>query len=61
MTRSPSLPKLGGVCKNPQVDIDGPAVAELMAGVAAAVSRRVAAVSEDVALDDEALRELATG
>jgi hypothetical protein len=30
------------------VDIDGPAVAELMAGVAAAVSRRTAAVSEDV-------------
>src|SRR5580693_2218072 len=37
-----------GVCKNPQVDIDAPAVAELMAGVAAAVSRRAAAVSEDV-------------
>ena len=36
------------MCKNPQVDIDGPAVAELMAGVAAAVSRRAAAVSEDV-------------
>jgi DNA-binding PucR family transcriptional regulator len=36
------------MCKNPQVDIDGPAVAELMAGVAAAVSRRVNAVSEDV-------------
>jgi hypothetical protein len=30
------------------VDIDGPAVAELMADVAAAVARRVAAVSEDV-------------
>ena len=45
---SPSLPKLAGVCKNPQVDIDGPAVAELMADVAAAVSRRAAAVSEDV-------------
>jgi len=39
---------LAGICKNPQVDIDGPAVAELMAGVAAAVSRRAAAVSEDV-------------
>jgi PucR C-terminal helix-turn-helix domain/GGDEF-like domain len=38
----------GGVCKNPQVDIDGPAVAELVADVAAVVSRRVAAVSEDV-------------
>jgi hypothetical protein len=38
----------GGVCKNPQVDMDGPAVAELVADVAAAVSRRVAAVSEDV-------------
>jgi PucR C-terminal helix-turn-helix domain len=36
------------MCKNPQVDIDGAAVAELMADVAAAVSRRVAAVSEDV-------------
>ena len=39
---------LAGMCKNPQVDIDGPAVGELMADVAAAVSRRVAAVSEDV-------------
>jgi DNA-binding PucR family transcriptional regulator len=39
---------LAGMCKNPQVDIDGPAVAELMASVAAAVTRRVAAVSEDV-------------
>jgi hypothetical protein len=38
----------GGMCKNPQVDMDGPAVAELMADVAAAVSRRAAAVSEDV-------------
>jgi hypothetical protein len=37
-----------GMCKNPRVDIDGPAVAELMASVAAAVSRRVAAVSENV-------------
>ncbi len=36
------------MCKNPQVDIDGPAVAELMADVAAAVSRRAAAVSADV-------------
>jgi DNA-binding PucR family transcriptional regulator len=36
------------MCKNPQVDIDGPAVAELMASVAAAVSRRVAQVSDDV-------------
>ena len=39
---------LAGMCKNPQVDMDGPAVAELMADVAAAVSRRAAAVSEDV-------------
>ena len=39
---------LAGMCKNPQVDIDGPVVAELMADVAAAVSRRAAAVSEDV-------------
>ena len=36
------------VCKNPQVDIDGPAVAELMADVATAVSRQAAAVSEQV-------------
>ena len=36
------------MCKNPQVDIDGPAVAELVAGVAAAVSRQAAVVSEDV-------------
>jgi hypothetical protein len=37
-----------GMCKNPQVDIEGPAVAKLMADVAAAVSRRAAAVSENV-------------
>jgi len=36
------------MCKNPQVDTDRPAVAELMAGVAAAVARRAAAVHEDV-------------
>jgi hypothetical protein len=36
------------MCKNPQVNMDGPAIAELVADVAAAVSRRVAAVSEDV-------------
>ena len=41
------LPIQPPVSKNPQVDIDGYAVAELMAGVAAAVSRRVPAVSED--------------
>src|SRR6202453_5173341 len=34
--------------KNPQVDIEGPAVTGLMADVAAAVSRRVDLVSEDV-------------
>src|ERR1700719_2446966 len=39
---------LAGVCKNPQVDMDGPAVAELVADVAAAVSRRAAAVSGEV-------------
>jgi PucR C-terminal helix-turn-helix domain/GGDEF-like domain len=39
---------LAGMCKNPRVDIDNPAVTELMADVAAAVSRRVAAVSEEV-------------
>jgi PucR C-terminal helix-turn-helix domain/GGDEF-like domain len=37
-----------GMCKNPQVDMDRPAVAELVADVAAAVSRRAAAVSADV-------------
>jgi PucR C-terminal helix-turn-helix domain/GGDEF-like domain len=36
------------MCHNPQMDMDGPAVAGLMASVAAAVSRRVAAVSENV-------------
>ena len=39
---------LAGICKNPQVDIDSPAVTGLMADVAAAVSRRAAVVSEDV-------------
>ena len=39
---------LAGMCKNPQVNMDGPAVVELLADVAAAVSRRAAAVSEDV-------------
>ena len=43
-----ALGKLAGICKNPQVDIDRPAVAELMAGVAAAVGRRDAAVRKDV-------------
>ena len=36
------------MCKNPQVDIDGPAVAGLVADVAATVSRRAGVVSEDV-------------
>jgi DNA-binding PucR family transcriptional regulator len=36
------------MCKNPQVDVDGAAVVELAASVAAAVSRRTAAVSDDV-------------
>jgi DNA-binding PucR family transcriptional regulator len=36
------------MCENPQVDIDGPAVAGLVADVAAAVSQQVAIVSEDV-------------
>ena len=36
------------MCKTPRVDTDGHAVAELMAGVAATVSRQVAAVSENV-------------
>jgi DNA-binding PucR family transcriptional regulator len=42
--------------KNPQVDIDGPTVAELMGSVAAAVSRRHDAVSQDVY--DVILREI---
>lgn|GEM_PF-132154 len=42
------LGMLAGMCNNPHVDIDGPAVAELVADVAAAVSRRAAVVSEDV-------------
>jgi PucR C-terminal helix-turn-helix domain/GGDEF-like domain len=36
------------MCENPQVDMDRPAVAELTGDVAAAVSRQVAAVREDV-------------
>jgi DNA-binding PucR family transcriptional regulator len=36
------------MCKNPQVDMDRPAVVELMADVAAAVARRHVAVYEDV-------------
>ena len=44
----PSLPRTSEICKTPQVDMDAPAVAELMANVAATVSRRVAAVSADV-------------
>jgi hypothetical protein len=42
------LPKLAGLCKNPQVDMDGPGVTELMTRVAETVSRRAAAVSENV-------------
>jgi DNA-binding PucR family transcriptional regulator len=42
------LPKLARLCKNPQVDMDGPGVAELMARVAGTVSRKAAAVSENV-------------
>ena len=37
-----------GMCHNPQVEIDRPAVAALVAEVAAVVARRGAAVSEDV-------------
>ena len=36
------------MCKNPQVDNEGPAAAEMMARVAATVSRQAAAVSENV-------------
>ena len=41
-------PSARSLCKNPRVDTDRRAVAELMASVAAAVSRRAAAVSQDV-------------
>ena len=41
-------PSARWLCENPQVDTDRRAVAELTASVAAAVSRRAAAVSEDV-------------
>jgi DNA-binding PucR family transcriptional regulator len=44
------------MCKNPRVDNDGPAVAGLVAAVAAAVSRQAAVVSEDVY--DVVLREI---
>ncbi len=49
-SRPVSLPlrNLAGVCENPQVDMDRPAVAELMSEVAAAVTRRVDVVREDV-------------
>ncbi len=39
---------LAGMCKNPHVNTDGRAVAELVADVAAAVSRQAAAVSGEV-------------
>src|SRR6201995_2966755 len=39
---------IAGMCKNPQVDMDGPAVAELVADVATAVSRRAAEGSGQV-------------
>ncbi len=42
------LGRCSGICKNPQVEIDRPAVADLVADVAAAVARRGAAVSKDV-------------
>jgi hypothetical protein len=42
------LGRLAWMCENPRVDDDSPAVAELVADVAAAVSRRINAVSGDV-------------
>jgi hypothetical protein len=45
---APSLRALARICDNPQVDMDRPAVSELLASVAAAVSRRAATVSENV-------------
>jgi hypothetical protein len=46
-----ALGMVGGMCKNPQVDTDRPAVAGVMAAAAAAVARRAAAVHEDVYRD----------
>jgi hypothetical protein len=43
-----ALGKLTGVCNNPQVDMDRPAVTELMSEVAAAVASRAAVVRSDV-------------
>jgi len=43
-----ALGMAAGMCKNPQVDVDSIAVAELMADVAAAVARQAASVREDV-------------
>ena len=36
------------MCENPHVDMDRPAVAELMADVSAALARRVNALCEDI-------------
>ena len=36
------------MCKNPQVNVDGSAVAELMGDVATAVARRLTVVRKDV-------------
>ena len=47
MTSLP-LGKVAGMCENPQVETDGPAVAELMGDVAAAVARHVTDVHKDV-------------
>ena len=44
------------MCENPRVDMDGPAVAELTADVAAAVARRVTEVHQDV--NETIIREI---
>src|ERR1700733_2881081 len=44
------------MCENPRVDMDGPAVAELTADVAAAVARRVTEVHQDV--NETLIREI---
>ncbi len=46
------------MCENPHVDINRPAVAELMADVSAALARRVNALCEDIC--EVTLRSLPT-
>ena len=43
-----SIGKIAGMCENAHVDMNRPAVAELMADVSAALARRVNALCEDI-------------